>query len=248
MERWRNKTAVVTGGSSGIGAACVVDLVKAGMVVAVLARREKTMNEFRNSLSEELRKSIYPVKCDVTIEENVKSAFHWVQENLGTVHILINSAAMARSLDLCGLYCTKEIQECIDINVTGMAFCVREAFNQMRDHQIDGHIVLLNSVCGHYIPIIPLGSINIYSASKYAVTAMAETYRQEFSKAGTNVKITSISPGAVNSGVMPASIRDIVDIAMLKSENVSNAIMFCLTTPPHVQIHELVIRPLHEQF
>ncbi|KAL5292285.1 DHRS11.2 family protein [Megaselia abdita] len=248
MNRWRNKVAVVTGGSAGVGAACVVDLAKAGMIVAALSRREETMNKFLNSLPEELRNNVYPIKCDVTIEENVKTAFQWVQKNLGAVHVLINNAGTCNSIDLSGLYCTKEIQETVDINVTAMVFCVREAFNLMKDHQIDGHIVLMNSICGHYIQKFPLCSVNIYAATKYAVTAMVETYSQEFSAAGTNVKVTGISPGIVNSGVMPASLRNLVDLPMLKPENISNAIMYCLSTPPNVQIHDMQIRPLNEKF
>lgn len=190
MERWRHKIAVVTGASSGIGAACVKDLVTSGVTVAALARRECKLNEMRNSLPEELREKVHLLKCDVTVENDVISAFKWIKENLGSTHILINSAGTADSIYLCGLYCSKQIQKTIDTNVMGTMLCVREAFNQMKQDNIDGHVVLLNSVLDHHTPACPFGSINIYSATKCAITAMAETYRQEFSSAGTNVKVT----------------------------------------------------------
>lgn len=190
MERWRNKIAVVTGASSGVGAACVKDLVIAGVTVAALARREHKLNEMRNSLPEELRDKVYLFKCDVTNENDVVSAFKWIKDNLGSIHILINSAGTADSIYLCGLYCSKQIQKTIDTNVMGTVICAREAFNQMKEEKIDGHIVLLNSAMDHHTPPCPFGSINIYSATKCAITAMAETYRQEFSASGTNVKVT----------------------------------------------------------
>ncbi|KAL5292288.1 DHRS11.2 family protein [Megaselia abdita] len=248
MERWTGKLAVVTGGSSGIGAACVKDLINAGVIVAILARREHVMNNFKNSFPDNLKQNIYPVKCDVTVDNEVISAFKWIKENLGSVHILINSAGIADSIYLSGTYCTKQLQKNVDTNVMGTVFCVREAFNQMKDDKIDGHIILLNSVFDEYTPSCAFGSMNIYSATKCAITAMTETYRQEFSAAGTNIKVTSISPGSVNSGSLPASIRDLVDFTMLKSENVSNTIIFCLSTPPHVQIQNIKIKPMHEQF
>lgn len=190
MERWRNKTAVVTGASSGIGAACAIDLVKAGMIVAALGRREYRLNELKIKLPEELQGRIHVIKCDVTQESQVLEAFKWVNDNLGAVNVLVNSAGICNQAELVGKNCTKFIKESVDTDITGTVYCVREAFNQMKENNVAGHVILINSIAGHYVPRIPFGSINIYSAVKYATTAMAETYRQEFSNAGTDIKLT----------------------------------------------------------
>lgn len=190
MDRWLNKAAVVTGASCGIGAACVVDLVKAGMVVAALARREDRLNDLKNSLPEELSDKVHVIKCDVTNEDDVVSAFKWVDENLGGVHVLVNNAGVLRPNALSNKNNTSDVKEMMDTNVMGVVYCVREAFQQMSDHNIDGHIVIVNSVAGHIIPYMHKPVFNIYYATKHAVTAMTETYRQEFSLAGTNVKVT----------------------------------------------------------
>ncbi|KAL5292289.1 DHRS11.2 family protein [Megaselia abdita] len=191
MDRWRNKTAVVTGASSGIGAACAIDLVKSGMIVVALGRREHRLIDLKNKLPIELRERIHPMKCDVTKESDVIKAFKWVNENLDGTHVLVNSAGFADQMELTGKYCTEKIKQSIDTDVMGAAFCVREAFNQMKDRKTDGHVVLINSIAGHYYPrSSPFGSMNIYIAGKYATTAMTETFRQEFSNAGTNIKIT----------------------------------------------------------
>lgn len=190
MDRWINKTAVVTGASSGIGSACVVDLVKAGMNVVALARREDRLNELKNSLPEDLKSKVHPIKCDVTDEADVVRAFRWVDEHLGGVHVLINNAGITRSADVTKKDNTNDIKSVIDTNIMGAVYCVREAFQQMVQNKVDGHVVIINSILGHSIPYIPGRSLNIYPATKHAITAMVETYRQEFSNAGTNIKVT----------------------------------------------------------
>ncbi|KAL5292290.1 DHRS11.2 family protein [Megaselia abdita] len=248
IDRWRNKAAVVTGASSGIGAACAIDLVKSGMIVVALARREHRLNDLKNKLPEELRGRIHTIKCDVSKESDVIKAFKWVDENLDGTHVLVNSAGIFNQLELTGKHCTPKIQQSIDTDVMGAVYSVREAFNQMKNRKIDGHIVLINSIAGHYIPRSPFGSTNIYTAVKYATTAMTETYRQEFSKALTNIKITSVSPGAMDSEIVPNKLFDMVEYTTLKPEDVSSAVVYCISTPPNVQIHELTIKPLHEKF
>ncbi|KAL5292271.1 DHRS11.2 family protein [Megaselia abdita] len=247
MDRWLNKTAVVTGASSGIGAACVVDLVKAGMNVAALARREERLNELKNSLPQDLQDKVHVIKCDVTNEADVVRAFRWVDEHLGGVHVLINNAGIVRSTELTKEGNTSDIRDVLDTNVMGVVYCVREAFQQMVANKVDGHVVIVNSILGHCVPYVPGASFNIYAASKHAVTAMTETYRQEFSNAGTNIKVTSISPGLVDTEIVSEEFKKSGHV-MLKSEDISNAIVYCVSTAPNVQIHELTIKPLHEKF
>lgn len=190
MERWWNKVAVVTGASSGIGAACAIDLVKGGMIVAGIARRKDRLEVLREKLPDELKSRIHSYKCDVSKEADVIQTFQLIKENLGTVHVLVNSAGMASSIELTGMYCTDEIRENINLGIMGAAFCIREAFNQMKEANVKGHIVLMNSTFGRRNSPFPLGSLNIYPAVKSALIAMSETYIKEFSSAGTDIKMT----------------------------------------------------------
>ncbi|CAD7079074.1 unnamed protein product [Hermetia illucens] len=247
MERWQNKVAVVTGASSGIGAAVVKDLLEAGLIVAGLARRYERMTALRNSLPAEQQSRLHPIRCDVSNEEDVKQAFGWIENNLGGTDILVNNAGIAK-----GGVClitpdnTAPIREIIETNVMGVVYCTREAFNSMKSRNFDGHIVIVNSIAGHQVwnfMNTGLSSLNIYAPSKFAVTAMTETYRQEFANAGTKVKITSISPGLVDTEIISDKMRD---KPILQPEDISNAILFAISTPPHVQIHELTIKPVGE--
>ncbi|CAD7079072.1 unnamed protein product [Hermetia illucens] len=247
MERWQNKVIVVTGASSGIGTAVVKDLLQAGLVVVGLARRYERMIALRNSLPVEQQPRFHPLRCDVSNEEDVRHVFEWVDNNLGGTDILVNNAGVAKG-DICLITPdnTAPIRETIETNVMGVVHCTREAFKSMKKRNFDGHILIVNSVSGHSIwNFMNNGrfSFNMYAPSKFAITAMTATYRQEFAIAGTKVKITSISPGLVDTEIISDTLRE---KPMLQPEDISSAILFAISTPPHVQIHELTIKPVGE--
>ncbi|KAL5275437.1 DHRS11.2 family protein [Megaselia abdita] len=249
MERWFDKVAVVTGSSTGIGAACVKDLLNNGFQVCGLARRETKLQELGSSLSEEQQKKYFPMKCDVTNEDSIKKAFEWIEQNLGGIDVLINNAGVIKYTDLVKENNTVDLQSVVDTNLLGVAFCTREAFQSMRKRQFPGHIILINSIAGHTVPNFgpDLPSFNIYPATKFGITAMSEVYRQEFLKYGTKVKITSVSPGGTATDLFPEEYSKLTNnYPWLSPEDVSNAIMYVISTPPHVQIHELTIKPIGE--
>ncbi|XP_055380489.1 farnesol dehydrogenase-like [Condylostylus longicornis] len=250
MERWQNKVAVVTGASAGIGEAISKDLLKAGLIVVGLARRKEKLEKIRESLPENLKLKFHMHKCDVGKEEDVLSVFKWIDNELGGTDILINNAGCLKPCDLVALDNTEKVQETVNTNIMGVVYCTRSAYNSIRERKSNGHIILINSVAGHIVPNIgtDLPSFNIYSPTKHAVTAMNEIYRQEFKRYGLNCKVTSISPGAVDTDIFPEECADMIKSTMplLKSEDVSNAVLYVLGTPPHVQIHELIIKPMGE--
>uniref|UniRef100_T1GAR0 Ketoreductase (KR) domain-containing protein n=1 Tax=Megaselia scalaris TaxID=36166 RepID=T1GAR0_MEGSC len=139
MERFENKVAVVTGASAGIGAACVLDLVKSGMFVVALARREGPLNDLKLGLPEHLQFKMFPKKCDVTVEKEVSSVFKWTINHLGPVHVLVCSAGVLKLTQLSGTIDTYKIRDTVETNIMGVTYCVREAYQQMKAHNIDGH-------------------------------------------------------------------------------------------------------------
>lgn len=196
MERWSGKVAVVTGASAGIGAAIVLDLAKAGLRVIGLARRAERVDELKQQLPSSIKGEIHSFKCDVTSETDIKAAFEWVETKFGGVDILVNNAGIGAGMNLVDADNTDKIRSVIDTNVMGPALCTREAFQSMKKRNFDGHVIIINSVAGHYVPFMTNGrSFNIYPSSKYAVTAMTEVLRQEFQLMGTKIKITVLLDG-----------------------------------------------------
>ncbi|CAD7079035.1 unnamed protein product [Hermetia illucens] len=236
MERWRNRVAVVTGGSSGIGAAILTDLAEAGVTVVGLSRHPDCIRTF--DLTPEARSRVHPIQCDVTNEEVVKTTFKWIDDNLGGIDILVNSAGVVYQGELTDPNLTRQIRETLDVQIMGTLFCTREAFQSMKRRNFDGHVININSIEGHNVVNL-LEFITTfftsYAASKFALTAMHETYRQEFANAGTKVKVSSVSAGMTNTPIGGYLVGN-YDMPILNPKDVSNAVLYCLGTPPHVQV------------
>ncbi|XP_053962734.1 farnesol dehydrogenase-like [Anastrepha ludens] len=249
MERWVNRVAVVTGASSGIGAAVVKYLANNGLVTVGLARRKERVEALRDEVNAEARKRIHAIQCDVQSEEQVIAVFKQIEKTIGPVAVLVNNAGALRSTTtLLEEGNSQDVRDVVDTNIMGVVYCTREAFRSMKANGGDGHIFLINSIVGHYVPICPNTTYNIYPSTKHAITAITEIYRQELLNQKTNIKITSISPGATETEMITESIHKMIpNLVCLKSEDIADALVYCLQTPPHVQIHELIIKPMGER-
>ncbi|XP_060524571.1 farnesol dehydrogenase-like [Cylas formicarius] len=250
MDRWVGKVAVVTGTSAGIGYAIAEELVKIGLIVAGLARRKERTEELSKKLSGEKGK-LYALKCDVTKEEDILEAFKWVRENLGPVSILVNNAGLAQDTTLIDGDITKW-KTVIDTNVLGLCIATREAIKDMKANNIDGHIIHMNSLTGQKVVYVPV--FNVYPATKFAVTALAQTLRYEINSQNLKIKITSVSPGLVDTEIIQTDFGEVmngkgVDLTCrLRSEDIADAVVYALSTPPHVQVSEVTVQPVGEIF
>ncbi|XP_037936372.1 farnesol dehydrogenase [Teleopsis dalmanni] len=252
MQRWKNKVAVVTGASNGIGAACAQALVQAGLTVVGLARRQDRIINLKEELPESTKSNLHAIKCDVSVEESVLEAFKSVKDKFGGVDILINNAGIIATTQLSQTDNTKEIRQTVDTNIMGTVYCTRESFESMKERNASGHVIIINSVAGLQVPNLgpQLPSLNIYPATKFALRAMNEIYRQEFQRDNTKVRISTISPGIVDTDILPPNIQSIVkgNCPMLRSSDVAETMLWILNTPPNVQVQNVTIKPMDEKF
>ncbi|XP_072386596.1 farnesol dehydrogenase-like [Diabrotica undecimpunctata] len=248
MNRWVGKVAVVTGASSGIGAAVAKLLVREGLLVVGLGRRKEKIESLVSTLSGKQGK-LFAVKADFTKEEDIKQAFKWTTENVGPISILINNAGTHIRTGLIEGD-TKAWRTTINVNLLALCIATREAINIMRKNSIDGHIIHINSFLGH--KVAPLPDLDVYPATKYGVTALTETLRGELNSFNLKIKISSISPGFVDTEIIADmknndEFKRIVP-TLLNPEDIADAIVYALSTPPHVQVHELTIKPIGEKY
>lgn len=267
MERWQGKVAVVTGASAGIGAAVVVDLVKAGMKVVGLARRVERVEQLREKIPSEVSGNLFPFKCDVSDDESVVEAFKWIAAEFGAIHVLVNNAGIVTHGTITEEGNEERLKSVLQTNVWGLVLCTKKAVEIMKREKVIGaHVINLNSISGHIVfqqfssPNLP--KTNIYPASKYGVTALTEVLRQEFNHDNFQFKVTvnsvyftlykfylfydlqSISPGATRTEIREPAYYD--RISHLQSEDVSQAVLYALATPPHVNVSEIIIKAVGE--
>ncbi|XP_044260414.1 farnesol dehydrogenase-like [Tribolium madens] len=245
MSRWCGKVALITGASAGIGASISTKLVEDGLQVVGLARRSDKLQELASRL-QNLPGKFHPIMADVTVEEDIMAAFTWVKTHLGTLHILVNNAGIAKPASLIDGP-TEIFKKILDTNVLALTVTTREAVKLMRENGGEGHVVHVNSVAGHRVTDIPL--MNVYFASKHAVTALAETLRLDLRREGSRIRVTSLSPGLVETDIIRCfdgnqQLAKVIEMApKLHPEDIANAVSYVLETPPHVQVTELTIRP-----
>ncbi|XP_044260805.1 farnesol dehydrogenase-like [Tribolium madens] len=246
MNRFVGKVAVVTGASSGIGAAIVEKLVENGLIVAGVARRAEIIEECAKKYAGKKGKLV-AVKADMSKEDDILRAFKWIEGNLGPIHVLVNNAGYATMGGLTDGK-TEEWRKTLDLNIISLCVATREAVRLMRANKVNGHIIHINSIFGHQVTT---HTWNIYPASKYAVTALTETLRQELNALGCKIKITSVSPGLVatemttkNKNASADTKAFLAKLPILQPEDIADGICYALSTPEHVQVHELTIQPL----
>ncbi len=242
MEKWIGRVAVVTGASSGIGLAVATALVEHGMKVIGAARNLERLKELEKSL----KGTFIPVQCDVTNESDVVSLFQVAKEKFGGIDVLINNAGLNKDTSLLK-GTTEDWKAILDTNVMGLSICAREGVKAMRAKGIDdGYVVNIGSIRAYIIP--PNSPVlNMYCGSKFAVKALTEGLRNEVRSAGTNIRVSHLSPGVVRTDFVArmrgpeAGKRFHSQIRCLEAQDIADAVVYMLGTPPHVQVTEMII-------
>lgn len=237
------KVALVTGASSGIGRATALALSRAGAKVAAGARRTDKLE----SLGQEIEKAggeVLVQKLDVTKKVECDSFVSSAVSKWGSADILVNNAGLM-PLSFFKNLKVSEWDQMIDVNIRGVIYCTAAVIPHMLAKK-SGHIVNMSSIAGRVV--FPSGTV--YCATKHAVTAFSEGLRQEFSTR-SNIRVTCIEPGVVdtelNDTITDASLAKFVEstkqMASLKAEDIANAILFAVESPPHMNVNEITLRP-----
>ncbi|MEM9071975.1 MAG: SDR family NAD(P)-dependent oxidoreductase [Myxococcota bacterium] len=247
MTRWKNRVALVTGASSGIGRAIAEDLAELGMKLVLAARREDRLKALRAELAS--KTEVLPVRVDLRDEGSIDALFETVRATWGGVDVLINNAGLGRNAPLTS-GSTEAWREMLEVNVLGLCVCTREAVKDMRARGDDGHVVHIASMASHRVP----PNSGVYSATKYAVRSLTEGLRQELRALGSSIRITAISPGFVETefaevywGDEDRAKETYSQFRVLDAKDVASAVTYVLDAPPHMQVHDMLIRPTDQR-
>jgi NADP-dependent 3-hydroxy acid dehydrogenase YdfG len=242
------KVALVTGASSGIGAATAVALARAGAAVAIGARRQDRLD----GLAQDLRDDgvpVLPLELDVTDEAACADAVRRTREELGGLDVLVNNAGVMLLGPVEGAD-TEEWRRMVNVNLLGLLYCTHAALPLMRESG-GGHVVNVSSVAGR---TAAAGSA-VYNLTKWGVTGFSEGLRQEALHSG--VRVTCVEPGFVETELQGHNTNPVVRDGIekmrgqigdvLKSEDIANAIVYAVAQPDRVNVNEVLIRPTGQQ-
>jgi NADP-dependent 3-hydroxy acid dehydrogenase YdfG len=221
---------VITGASTGIGAATARRAVEFGHRVVLAARSEDKLQALAQELGGD-EKAI-AVRCDVTSWDDQQAVVQTTLDSFGRMDAYFANAGFGAKRGFLE-ESVEHWKAMIDTNVYGAALSIRASLGHFKK-QGSGHLILTSSIAGRRA--LP-GSL--YSATKHAVTAMGEALRQEI--ADTDIKMTLIEPGAVDTPFF-----DNRPSGALEADDIARAVMFALTQPPHVDVNEILIRPIHQ--
>ncbi|GFT92053.1 hypothetical protein NPIL_676921 [Nephila pilipes] len=253
MEHWNGKVALVTGASAGIGAGICKALTQHGMVVVGCARN---VDKIRALGEDDAIKTspgkLVAIKCDLTQESEILSMFDEIRRTLGRLDVCINNAGLGHdSLLLTGQ--TSDWKNMLDVNVMALCICTREAVKLMREKgNDDGQIIQIVGVSGHRLLSPEMMGLHFYCGTKFMVKALTEGLRREIKALNSHIRISSLSPGLVETEFVDQYLKNdstrnasslFKSIQALQPSDISDTILYILSTPQYVEVHDILVLP-----
>jgi NADP-dependent 3-hydroxy acid dehydrogenase YdfG len=231
-----DKTVLVTGASSGIGAAIARELGRAGARLALGARRTDRLD----ALAAEIGGDILVRRLDVTDRADVAAFADAARERFGRVDVIVNNAGVMPLSPMASLK-VEEWERMVDVNIKGVLWGVAAVLPEMTARG-SGHIVNIASIGA--LRVVPTAAV--YCATKYAVRALSEGLRQE----NERIRVTCVHPGVVESELADTITDPVAAAAMktyraiaLRPDAIARAVRYALEQPDDVDVSEIVVRP-----
>jgi NADP-dependent 3-hydroxy acid dehydrogenase YdfG len=242
--------ALVTGASSGIGAATATALAERGAAVALAARRGDRLEALAADIQGQGGTALV-LECDVTDEGQVTAAVERTVAELGRLDTLINNAGVMLLGPVAGAPLA-EWQRMVDLNVSGLLYCAHAALPHLISAAEGGprqvaDMVNISSVAGR----AARSGNGVYSLTKFGVGAFSESLRQEMAK--RYVRVSLVEPGATATELATHNRPEILDAIRgqfgqrMEAEDIADAIAYIVTRPRHVAVNEMLIRPTEQE-
>jgi len=245
----QKQTALITGASSGIGAATARKLAAEGIRVGLAARRVDRLHGLRDEIEAAGGEALV-IEMDVTDEASVSAGVGRLVEAYGTVDILFNNAGLMPVSDIDSLK-TTEWHRMVDVNIKGVLNTTAAVLPYMKK-QHSGHILNTSSIAGRKV----FKGFTVYCATKFAVAAFSDGLRMELG-AKHGIRVTCVQPGAVESELFEhisdtnyASAMENLknETTFLKAADIANAVWYAVQQPPHVNVAEVFILPTDQEW
>jgi len=244
VSRLRGKVVLITGASSGIGEACARAFAAEGAGLVLAARREERLRQLSRELETEHGVNCHAAGLDVRDPDAVERFEAGLPSELRAIDILLNNAGLARGLCPVHEGETRDWEEMIDTNLKGLLYLTRRFLPGMIERG-RGHIINIGSIAGRQV--YPGGGV--YCATKFAVRALTQALAVEL--VDTPIRVSVVDPGMVQTEFSVVRFRGDEEgasgvyrgLTPLTGDDVAEAVLFCATRPPNVNVAELMILP-----
>jgi NADP-dependent 3-hydroxy acid dehydrogenase YdfG len=244
--RLAGKVAIVTGASSGIGAAVAAGLAMEGASVALAARRTEALESIKAKILSNSRGKVLIHKTDVAKKDQVDALVRETTEKLGPVDIIVCCAGVMYYTMMANVQ-TDQWERTVDVNCKGILNCLAATVPGMLERKV-GHVVAISSDAGRKV----FPGLGVYSASKFFVEATLQALRVE--TAGSGLRVTSIQPGNTATDLLGMSTDaeavkkygEPSGAKILDPEDVARSIVYAVCQPEHVAVNEILIEPRDE--
>ncbi len=244
MNRLKEKHVLVTGASAGIGEACAQTFAEQGCRLTLWARRRDRLDALRDTLAKQHRVPVEVETVDVRDRDWVSAACDALDASIGTPDVLINNAGLASGLSKVYEGDFEDWDKMIDTNVKGLLNVSRFILPAMVKRN-SGHVINIGSIAGHLV--YPNG--NVYNATKFAVRALTQGMNVDL--VDTNVRVSSVDPGAVDTefslvrfhGDSERAARVYDGFQPLTAADVAETVLFVANAPEHVNVLDVVVMP-----
>lgn len=244
MTYLNEKTVFITGASSGIGKACAYRFAKEGAKLLLCARRKERLDSLAGELEKMYGTEIHVFQLDVRDRQQVEIALEALPSEWKSIDILVNNAGLASGFSKLHEGLIDDWEEMIDTNIKGLLYVTRKIIPWMIENG-RGDIINIGSIAGH--EVYPNG--NVYCASKHAVEALTRGIRMDL--LGTPLRVATVDPGMVETefsivrfhGDKEKADKVYKGLKPLSGEDIADAVFYCTSRPPHVQIAEIIIFP-----
>jgi 3-hydroxy acid dehydrogenase/malonic semialdehyde reductase len=239
-----NKTALITGATSGIGEATALLLAQNGFNVIITGRRSDLLSRLKMKIESETKVKVLALNFDVRNGSEVRNAISSLDASWKQIDVLVNNAGLAVGLNPVDKGEVDDWERMIDTNIKGLLYVTREVSPLMVARN-SGHIINLSSIAGKEA----YENGNVYCATKHAVDSLSRTMRIDLVQHG--IKVTNIAPGMVNTEFSLVRFKGDKDRAAvvykgltpLFARDIAEAILFAVTRPAHVCINDMLIMP-----
>lgn len=226
------KTAIITGASSGIGAAIAKQLAANGADVVLAARRQQQLDELAQEINAGGKGRALAAAADVSNQQEVAALAAEAVKQFGQIDIYVNNAGQMLSADVSSGE-VEQWERMIDVNIKGVLYGIHEVLPKMT-RRGSGHIINIASVSGLEVT----KKSTVYSATKFAVRAISAGLEKELARTG--VRVTNISPGMVDTRLSTAY----TDRKKLDADDIAKAVVYAVTQPDYVNVNEITVRPV----